>query len=53
VAKLLEMSAKAKKKKKLNGTQLPQQATDHRLVYLNPKERARRDLENRHGPNVV
>ena len=29
------------------------QSTDHRLVYLNPKERARRDLENRHGNNVV
>ena len=25
------------------------QTLDHRLVYLNPKERARRDLETRHG----
>lgn len=29
------------------------QSTDHRLMYLNPKERARRDLENRHGSNIV
>ena len=32
---------------------LQTQTTDHRLVYLNPKERARRDLENRHGKNIV
>ena len=29
------------------------QTLDHRLVYLNPKERARRDLETRHGQNMV
>lgn len=25
----------------------------HRLMYLNPRERARRDLENRHGDNMT
>ena len=50
VFKLLARSKKTKGKRtvKIHA----KQSTEHRLVYLNPMERARRDLENRHGDNV-
>lgn len=56
VGKLLakgQTSAKKRKRASIVVVSPTQQSTEHRLMYLNPKERARRDLENRHGKNVV
>ncbi len=43
----------ASKRARKKAAGLAFQSMDHRLAYLNPKERARRDLESRHGQNMV